>query len=383
MAHQTFQVLSYSDLPRWNDDDHVEAFKCFLLSAAEFHRDKKPPKTKKSGVDGQALSQVFLRALEHEDQVKSNMDAKRFFEAHFIPAELQGHSELTTEPIDEWPGLLTAYYEPVLQGSRVYTPEFPVPLLRRPPDLVEIKPETDRSILPDDWPHDLRFGRSFEGKITAYFDRAAIEGHDFSDGALANKSLELVWLRDRVEAFFIHIQGSASIHLTDGTIMRVSYDGKSGHNYTPIGRVLKDRGALKSGSITMESIKEWLHTNPSEQLSVLHANRSFIFFQEELGLQSGLGPRAAAGVQLTKNRSLAVDRLMHTFHGPIYVSSKQGDRVDHRLMVAQDTGSAIVGAHRGDYFSGSGDDAGRHAGGFAASARFRLLVPRLQLEPPQ
>lgn len=379
MADQAFQILNYSDLPRWDDDDHADAFTCFLLSAEKFQEDRKPPKTKISGVDGATLSQVFLHALEHQDRIKSNFDAKGFFEAHFLPAEFSAHAE----PDNEWPGLLTAYYEPVLQGARVRTREFSVPLLRRPSDLVEIKPETDISILPEDWPDDLRFGRSVADGIIPYFDRAEIEGSDFSDGALSDQKLELVWLRDRVEAFFIHIQGSACIHLTDGSVMRVSYNGKSGHDYTPVGRVLKDRGVLKSGSITMESIKDWLRENPSEQLSVLHANRSFIFFQEELDLKTGLGPRAAAGVQLSQNRSLAVDRLMHTFHAPIYVSSKQGDQVDHRLMVAQDTGSAIVGAYRGDFFSGSGDAAGRHAGGFAASARFRLLVPRLQLERPQ
>lgn len=379
MAHQEFQILNYSDLPAWNDDNHIEAFRCFLLSAQKFQHDKKPPKKKKSGVDGAALVQIFVHALKLAEQIVSNEQAKAFFETHFVPAEVPE----TSDAYEEWPGLLTAYYEPVLQGSRVQTVEFSTPLLRRPSDLVEIKPDTDNSSLPSDWSQDLRFGRSTGSKIVPYFDRAEIEGSAFSDGALANKGLELVWLRDRVEAFFIHIQGSAGIHLTDGTMMRVSYNGKSGHDYTPIGRVLKDRGALKSGSITMERIKQWLRANPSDVLSVLHANRSFIFFQEELGLQSGLGPRAAAGVQLTQNRSLAVDRLMHTFHVPIYVSSKQNGRVEHHLMIAQDTGSAIVGAHRGDYFSGSGDEAGAHASGFAASARFKMLVPKLQLERQQ
>lgn len=379
MAHQELQMLSYSDLPEWNDDNHIEAFQCFLLSAEKFQHGNKPPKAKKTGIDGGALSQIFLQALEYADRITSNAHAREFFEAQFIPAEFHTPSQAS----EEWPGLLTAYYEPVLQGSRLKTAEFPVPLLRRPPDLFEIKPETDKSVLPDDWPHDLRFGRSFGDKIVPYFDRAEIEGQSYADGALANKGLELIWLKDRLEAFFIHIQGSACINLADETVMRVSYDGKSGHDYTPIGRVLKERGVLTSGSITMASIKEWLRANPSEQLGVLHANRSFIFFREEIGLQTGLGPRAAAGVQLSKGRSLAVDRLMHTFHAPIYVSSKQDDRVNHRLMIAQDTGSAIVGAHRGDYFSGSGNDAGVHAGGFAASARFRLLVPKLQLEPQQ
>lgn len=376
MVHQEFQLLNYSDLPAWNDDNHIDAFRCFLLSAQKFQHDKRTPKTKKSGVDGAALAQIFVHALKQADQIISNEHAKSFFEAYFSPAEVP----VTSDVSEDWPGLLTAYYEPVLQGSRVQTSEFSTPLLRRPSDLVEIKPDIDMSSLPSDWPQGLRFGRLTGSKIVPYFDRGEIEGKAFSDGALANKGLELVWLRDRVEAFFIHIQGSAGIHLTDGTMMRVSYNGKSGHDYTPIGRVLKDRGALRSGSITMESIKQWLRANPSEILSVLHANRSFIFFQEEVGLQSGLGPRAAAGVQLTKNRSLAVDRLMHTFHAPIYVSSKQDGRVEHHLMIAQDTGSAIVGAHRGDYFSGSGDEAGAHASGFAASARFKLLVPKFQLE---
>lgn len=379
MAHPAFQLLTYSDLPQWDDDAHLDAFKCFLNSAEKFRADGKYPKTKPSGIDGEALTHVFLEALEKADQIKSNADAKRFFEEQFLPVKMPPPLD-TVEP---WPGLLTAYYEPVLQGARNRSDEFSTPLLRRPTDLFEIKTDADRVNLPEDWPDGLRFGRLVDGKISPYLDRSRIEGQAYSDGALAGRGLELVWLPNRVEAFFVHIQGSACIKLTDGTTMRVSYNGKSGHDYTPIGRVLKERGALPAGNITMESIKAWLHANPEDQLDVLHANRSFIFFQEETGLAGDGGPRAAAGVQLTTGRSLAVDRLVHTFHAPIYVSSKQNGQISHRLMIAQDTGSAIVGPHRGDYFSGSGTAAGAHAGGFCASARFTLLLPRRQLEVSQ
>ncbi|MEP0521763.1 MAG: MltA domain-containing protein [Hyphomicrobiales bacterium] len=379
MAHPAFQLLTYSDLPHWDDDTHLDAFRCFLVSAEKFRTDGKYPKTKLSGVDGKALSGIFQRALEDSRQIQSDAAAKGFFEKHFVPVSVPAPSEYP----EEWPGLLTAYYEPVLEGSRSRSPEFSVPLLRRPSDLIEIKTDADRAKLPQHWPEGLRFGKSVDGKIKPYFDRSEIEGKSYSQGALAERGLELVWLQNRVEAFFVHIQGSACINLRDGTTLRVSYDGKSGHDYTPIGRVLKERGALASGNITMESIKAWLHANPDEQLNVLHANRSFIFFREETGLTDGLGPRAAAGVQLTTGRSLAVDRLMHSFHTPIYVSSKQDDQISHRLMIAQDTGSAIVGPHRGDYFAGSGTIAGAHAGGFCAAAHFTLLLPKTQLETLQ
>ena len=378
MVHTAFQPLNFRDLPDWAGDQHLVAFSCFLRSAALFTGDL-GPKTRRLGVDGAALGTIFAAARAAADSIQDDLAARRFFESHFVPVEIAD----ATAPAAQYPGLLTAYYEPVVEGSLTPSQTFPVPLLRRPPDLVEIKTmdaaAEGSSALPSDWPRDLRFGRNCAKGLVPYYDRSEIEGHEGADGALAGRGLELVWLADRVEAFFIHIQGSACIRLQQGGTMRVSYDGKSGHAYTAIGKVLKDLGLLPSGAITMQTIKAWLRAHPDRQSDILHSNRSFIFFQEEMDLSPELGPRAAAGVQLTQGRSLAVDRLLHTFHTPVFVRYRQDGRDQARLMIAQDTGSAIVGAHRGDFFSGSGDQAADQAGAFAAPCSFTLLLPRRQL----
>lgn len=381
MVHAAFHPLEFSDLPDWAGDRHLAAFRCFLRSAAHFAGDQ-GPKTRSCGVDGAALGKIFAIARAAADSIRDDTAARQFFEKQFIPAALADD----TAPAVQYPGLLTAYYEPVVDGSLTRSDAFPVPLLRRPPDLVEIKTidavADGTSNLPPDWPEELRFGRIGKQGLVPFYDRSEIEGSEGTDGALAGRGLELVWLADRVEAFFIHIQGSASIRLQQGGTMRVSYDGKSGHAYTAIGKVLKEAGLLPSGGITMQTIKAWLRAHPGRQSDILQRNRSFIFFQEETGLSPELGPRAAAGVQLTPGRSLAVDRLRHTFHTPIFVRYRQDGRDHARLMIAQDTGSAIVGAHRGDFFTGSGAAAGDRAGGFAAPSGFTLLLPRLQLGVP-
>lgn len=370
------QALSYIDLPGWAEDDHIAAFNCFLKSAAGF-TGADGPKTRTLGIDGQAVGRVLAEARRQAAQIQTAAAARAFFETQFAPVIFA-----TDKPNADFPGLLTAYFEPVLEGSITRSEAFPIPLLRRPDDLVETKSITPDK-LPEDWLEDLRFAKKTEQGIVPYFDRGEIEGTVFSDGALAGQGLELVWLANRVDAFFIHIQGSASIRLQQGGTIRVSYDGKSGHDYTAIGKVLRDMGALASGNITMQTIKAWLFENPDRQLEVLHQNRSFIFFQEEKGLQPDSGPRAAAGIQLTEGRSLAVDRVLHTFHTPIFVSYRQDGKTHNRLMIAQDTGSAIVGPHRGDFFAGSGPSAGEIAGAFAARCRFVVLMPRAQQDLPR
>lgn len=370
--HTAIQNLNFDDLPGWAEDDHLAAFQCFLRGAEAF-AGKAGPKTRALGIDGVALGAILAEARKLSGSTPDAAAARRFFEMHFAPVLL---ADDATQP--EYPGLMTAYFEPVLDGSLTPSDEFPFPLLRRPADLVETRSIDASTQLPPDWPDDLRFGRKTPDGLVPYYDRSEIEGTDFSDGALAGQGLELVWLASRVDAFFIHIQGSAAIRLQQGGTLRVSYDGKSGHDYTAIGKVLKDKGLLTPGNITMQTIKAWLSANPDRQLEILHQNRSFIFFQEERDLRDGLGPRAAAGVQLTAGRSLAVDRVKHTFHTPIYVSYRKDGDALNRLMIAQDTGSAIVGPHRGDFFAGSGDEAGEMAGGFAAPCRFTVLMPRAQ-----
>jgi membrane-bound lytic murein transglycosylase A len=261
----------------------------------------------------------------------------------------------------------TGYYEPVVVGSAVRTNAFTVPLHRPPPDLIEIEPGSAPGLDPT-----LRFVRKAAGGYAEHPDRAAIMA-----GVLEGKRLELAWLSDPVDAFFIQIQGAARIHLTDGRTIRVTYAAKSGHAYTPIGRVLVEAGALGREQATMQGIRGWLAAHPAEAPAVMAKNRSYIFFREAPVEDPALGPVAAAKVPLTPGRSLAVDRLLHSFHAPVWVETTLPDGSHfHRLLIAQDTGSAIVGPARGDIFFGSGEAAGEIAGALRASGRFVLLKPR-------
>ncbi len=347
--------LTFTDLDGWAADDHAAAFSTFRLSAAAIA--DAPPKTRALGVDGAALSVVARRALALPDQ--SAVAARGFFEAHFAP--------VLVEP-ETGRGFFTGYYEPEVDGARAASPRFSVPLHAPPADLVEIDEENP----PPGVPAGYRFARRTESGYAPYPDRAAIMA-----GALDGAALELVHLADPVDAFFIHIQGAARVRLAAGGVMRVTYAAKSGHPYTPIGRVLVDRDALPRGGVTMEAIRAWLAAHPDEAPSVLAANRSYIFFREAPVDDPALGPVAAAKVPLSPGRSLAVDRTLHTFHMPVWVETiLPGGAPLRRLLVAQDTGSAILGPARGDVFFGSGDAAGAIAGAMQAAGRFVALVPR-------
>ena len=260
-----------------------------------------------------------------------------------------------------------------MAGSRIRTKRFATPLYRAPDDLVEFDPAAP----PANIDPALRFARRDKDTLTPYFNRAQIEA-----GALAGRGLELVFLADPVDAFFIHIQGSARIDLSDGDTMRVTYAAKSGHPYTPIGAVLIEMGELEKGKATMATIRAWLAANPDKAGPIMARNRSFIFFREAPVDDPQLGPIAAAKVPLTAERSLAVDRLVHSFHTPIWVETTLPDgEAFRRLMIAQDTGSAIVGPARGDIFFGSGDLAGARAGAMARQGRFIILLSRTNVPP--
>jgi membrane-bound lytic murein transglycosylase A len=349
------EPLDFTDIPGWADDDHAAALAAFRRGAAVL--DDHPPRSRTSGIDAGALSAAIRRAAGLADD--TGAAARAFFEAAFQPHEV----------LPETGGaFFTGYYEPVVAGARTRSPDYTVPIYARPDDLVEIDPDDP----PPGIAPGTRFARQVGSAIAAYPDRGAIGA-----GFLAGRGLELVWLADPVDAFFIHIQGAARIRLAGGGEMRITYAAKSGHPYTPIGRVLIDKGALPPGGATMATIRQWLADHPGEAAAVMAANRSFIFFREAEVADPRLGPVAAAKVPLTAGRSLAVDRLIHTFHGPVWIDTRQPDGTAlRRLMVAQDTGSAIVGPARGDVFVGSGDEAGAVAGAFQAGGRFILLVPR-------
>jgi membrane-bound lytic murein transglycosylase A len=257
--------------------------------------------------------------------------ARQFLEANFVPF-LAGNN-------GEPDGLFTGYFEITLNGSRKRGGPYQTPLYRRPP-------EPNRHT------------------------RAEIE-----DGALAGKGLELVWIDDPVDAFFLEIQGSGRVTLPDGTIMRVGYDGQNGKPYVPVGRLLVERGELPRDKVTMASIRSWMAENPKKGAALRRENPSYVFFREI----SDEGPLGAQQVPLTAGRSLAVDRAVIPLGVPMFIDVRQrfapNDTI-RRLVVAQDTGGAIKGPVRGDLFWGHGKEAASGAGAMNARGRYYLLLPK-------
>jgi len=358
MAPQGEPVLfkiDFSDIAGWRDDDHVAAFEAFLAGA---HAMKDaPPKTRALGVDGVALQETARAAL-----AAAPLDApaaRAFFEDRFVPHRINA------------PGFVTGYFEPEVAASRTPTPRFSIPLLCRPSDLVDVSDENR----PPEWDASIRFARETAHGIEPFFDRAAIE-----EGALAGRGLEIAFVESLVDAFFIHVQGSARLRLVDGGTLRIAFAAKSGHPYTSIGRLAVERGLLPLEGADKEGLEAWLKNNPAAGRELMRENRSYIFFRKtELGESDG--PLGAAGVPLVALRSLAVDRTLHTFHTPVWVdvpglTDPHSGRPFRRLMIAQDTGSAIVGPARGDLFFGSGAEAGSLAGRVRHGAAMVVLLPK-------
>ncbi|GAB4361435.1 MAG: murein transglycosylase A [Oricola sp.] len=357
----TLQPLPFDELAGWAADDHAAA-----LAAFRRHADRQGNavyRRGRAGIPPESLEPLFAAAAGEA----ASADPRGFFERNFdccAVAESRGQR-----------GFVTAFYEPEIVASRVRTGRFCHPFYRRPGDLVAVTPQNR----PLGWDGEYRFAReAADGTLLVYPDRAAINA-----GWLDGRGLEIAWVEDPVDAFFAHIQGAARLKLADGSLMRITYDGKTGHPFTAIGKLLVDRGEIDAGAVSMQAIRQWLADHPGRARSLMEENRSYIFFREAPVADPGDGPVAAAGVPLTAARSLAVDRLLHTFGSPVFVSADDVNGAPwRRLMIAQDTGSAIVGAARGDLFMGSGDAAGARAGAVRSQADFFLLVPKsVAIEP--
>ncbi len=258
--------------------------------------------------------------------------ARAFFETNFTPVKISTGTR----------ALFTGYYEPVLHGSRVKTAKYRFALYRLPPE--------------------VKIG-------VAWNTRAEIES-----GLLNGRGLELVWLDNIVDTFFVHVQGSARIELADGSTMRVGFSGRNGFNYRSVGRDLARRGVLDNTRLSMQGIRAWAAENPQAAAQALQHNPSFIFFQE-LDIPDQLGPIGAQQVPLTALRSIAVDTTFTPLGAPVWVEMEAGARSINRLMVAQDTGSAVNGAQRADIFYGTGEAAGDKAGLIRYSGQMITLVP--------
>jgi len=358
MPKVTLQPATFADLSGWQDDDHLAAFEAFLKSCDRMIQDSSAaPKGSKASL--KALANVCRAAKALKNPTKATV--QQFFESQFVPHRV-AHKGAN--------GLLTGYYEPALKGSRKPQGRFKIAIYRRPPDLVNVVPETKRGAKG----HRFTHMRKTAAGLVPYLTRAQIE-----QGALAGQGLELLYLADPVDAFFMHIQGSGRIDLTDGKSIRISYDGKNGHPYSSIGKYLIKTRQLRAKKVTLQSLRKWLRADRARGQKVMWKNKSFIFFRELHGLEAE-GALGAMSVTLTSGRSLAVDTAYHTLGTPIFVSAP---RLKHaskkggfsRLMIAQDVGSAIKGPERGDIYFGSGSKAGRLAGITNHPGNFFVLLP--------
>lgn len=360
-AHCSTQPVAFTQCEGWFEDDHSAAFQAFLKCAIYAQEN-----AYKSGVLGprfETLQPVFEKARILAKYGKiSAQTARQFFEDNFIPVKII--------PRGARSGFVTGFYEPEIAASRVKTADYNVPFLRVPADLIKLNDQNRPAYLSPD----LAFGRLREGQISTYYDRRAID-----QGALDGQGLELAFVSNKVDAYFAHVQGAVRLNFADGDQMRLTYAAKSGHEFTGAGRVLIDKGELEARQVTMQSIRQWLHKNPARIDEILWHNRSYIFFREAQVDDPLSGPVAAAKVPLTALRSLAVDRKFHCFGTPFFINTRNfpdSHGVFSRLMIAQDTGSAITGPARGDLFMGSGEAAGAIAGQIRHDAEFIMLVPR-------
>ena len=283
--------------------------------------------------------------------------ARVFFEDNFRPVRVTPRGETPQ-------GFYTGYYETEVHGSLVRTEEFSVPIYRKPDNLV--MPKNGRG----------KPARVAGGKNVPYHDRTEIE-----QGALAGKGLEICWVKDPVDAFFAQIQGSTRVKLSDGKLMRLNYHAHNGLPYTPVGRHLIDRGIIAKEDMSMDRIRAWMQANPDEGRELRRKNRSFVFFRET-GLGEHDEPIGAQGVPLATGRSIAVDKNIHVYGTPFWIEaelpidSEKPETPFRRLMIAQDTGSAILGPARADIYFGAGEDVGSIAGRIKQNGRFVMLVPR-------
>lgn len=374
IAH--FEPLEYSQIPGWDYDDYLEALNALLWSAKR--SSEKSYKTKALNVDVKALNVIFQKILEKDFKgFASQPAAKEFFESNFKP-HLIVPNGTEENHLGAFNGFVTAYFEPQIEASKIKTERFKFPILKRPSDLIAITDEERPASMGEEFFFARKVVKNDSSTFETFPNREQIE-----TGALDGQRLEIFWFESRIDIFFIHIQGSARLVLTDKngekSIERISYDGKSGHAFTPIGKILIEREEIEREKITMQSIRNWLIDHPDKADALMHENESFIFFQKIDHPAPSLGPVAAAGVPLSPNRSLAVDHRLQTFGAPIFISTRNtiGDdeKPFQKLMVAQDTGSAIVGAARGDLFIGTGEEAAQIAGAVKHPADFIILLP--------
>ena len=336
------EAVSFADLADWKDDDQKAAFDTFLKSCGAILNGTRAMRAARPFYS--ALFKVCERAVS-----AGNLDrdrARAFFEDNFKP--------MRVIPAGQTQGFFTGYYETEVDGSRFPSDEYSTPVYAAPAETV----------------------RKGQSKVFADLDRTRIE-----DGALAGKSLEICYVKSPIDAFFAQIQGSTRVKLDSGKLLRLNYVASNGMPYTPVGKFLIDRGIVSKEEMSMDKIREFMEANPEEGKALRQKNRSFVFFRET-PLSAHDECIGAQGVPLTPGRSLAVDKKIHIYGTPIWIDAEfpiESERPEtkfRRLLVAQDTGSAIIGPARADIYFGSGEEVGRIAGRIKQNGQFVMLVPQ-------
>jgi len=337
------RAATWNDLPGWADDSALDAFATFLHGCAVL----------KNKVEWQKT------CAEATDTARDDASLRRFFEAHFT-------AYAVINPDGTAEGSITGYYEPLLRGSRKSSSQYRFPVLGVPDDLLVV----DLSEVYPDLKNLRLRGRVDGRRVVPYYNRADIEA-----GKSAAAGHEILWVDDAVELFFLQIQGSGRVALEGGETVRLSYAEQNGYPYRSVGRLLVERGELTLDQASMQGIKAWGMRNPDKLPELLGNNASYTFFRE-VPLDAN-GPPGALGVPLSAGRSLAIDPRVVPLGAPVFVSTTwpNSSLPLNRLMAAQDTGGAIKGAVRADFFWGSGDVAAAQAGRMRQNGRMWVLLP--------
>ena len=346
VPHIEYVAARFTALPGWDSDALQEAWPALLSSC---HVQTRP--------EWQGVCTAAL-------QLSPSTDAaiRAFFESNFQPLLI---TRTGTTGAPQTTGLLTGYFEPQLHGSRRHLPGFDTALYSPPDDLLTVDLG---AIVPELKGKRVR-GRLVGKTVVPYFTRAQLA----TDPGLQGH--EIVWLDSVLDAFLLEVQGSGRIQLDDGTVIRLGYADQNGQPYRSIGRYLVSAGVLSVDQANIPGIRAWLAAHPERLHEVLDANPSVVFFQEQPLGDPTQGPRGAQGVALTAGRSIAVDPHYVPLGTPVYLAAA-GDPALMRLVIAQDTGGAITGAPRADFFCGAGDAAASTAGNLRAQASLWLLWPR-------
>ncbi|MDB5772342.1 MAG: murein transglycosylase [Burkholderia sp.] len=345
---EVLRPVAFTALTGWDKDDLRQAWPAFMSSCEVLVRrpDWKEPCT-----------------IARDVNVTNEKAVRLFFESFFVPHQV-------FNPDGSESGLVTGYYEPLLRGARKRGGPYQTPLYRAPDDLLTIDLA---SVYPELKGMRLR-GRLAGNKVLPYPTRAEMT----EANTLAGK--ELFWVDDPIEAFFLQVQGSGRVQLSDTReIVRVAYADQNGHPYKSIGRYLVDKGEMTMDQASAQSIKAWFANNPARQQELLNANPSYVFFREEKLTDPNKGPKGSLGVPLTPQRSIAVDIQFVPLGVPVFLSTTQPNKDTplQRLMMAQDTGGAIKNAVRADFFWGFGPEAGEKAGKMKQRGMMWVLLPKL------